>query len=247
MRKDLRGGSISHAGAQRREGTVSPAKLVVAICYLLVFPLILLYLGGDWRWLEGWLFSIIFLLICLVTLVYLYFYDPDLLNERFGSPFQEAQKPWDKVLLSFFFIDFLVWFAIMPLDARRFNWSPAFPFWLKLTGTALLAISGYILFGALKENTFAAPVVKMQKERGQKVISTGLYAIVRHPMYAGATLLFIAGPLLLGSVLGLGMGLVLIVTIAARSVGEEAMLKQELDGYGDYMKRVKWRMIPFVF
>ena len=100
---------------------------------------------------------------------------------------------------------------------------------------------------ALKENTFAAPVIKMQKERGQKVISTGLYGIVRHPMYSGATLLFIAAPLLLGSLYGLAVGLLLIITIAVRSIGEEQMLRQELDGYNDYMRRVKWRLIPFVF
>ena len=74
-----------------------------------------------------------------------------------------------------------------------------------------------------------------------------MYGVVRHPMYAGALLLFVAGPLLLGSVLGLIISLVLIVTIAVRSIGEEAMLKQELEGYSDYMKKVKWRMIPFVF
>jgi len=90
-------------------------------------------------------------------------------------------------------------------------------------------------------------VVKMQKERGQTVISTGLYAIVRHPMYAGATLLFISAPLLLGSITGLALGLVLILTIGARSVGEEAMLKEELEGYCDYMRKVKWRIIPYVF
>jgi protein-S-isoprenylcysteine O-methyltransferase Ste14 len=146
-----------------------------------------------------------------------------------------------------FFVDFLVWFAIMPLDARRFRWSPVFPLWIEIAGAVLLALSSFLVFEALKENTFAAPVVKMQKERDQKVISTGLYAIVRHPMYAGATLLFIAAPLLLGSVVGLVMGLVLIVTIAARAVGEEKMLKQELEGYSDYVKRVKWRIIPFVF
>jgi protein-S-isoprenylcysteine O-methyltransferase Ste14 len=87
----------------------------------------------------------------------------------------------------------------------------------------------------------------MQKERGQKVISSGLYGIVRHPMYAGAVLLFVSAPLLLGSVWGLALGLVLIITIAVRSLGEEAMLKEELDGYRDYMRKVKWRMIPFVF
>jgi protein-S-isoprenylcysteine O-methyltransferase Ste14 len=99
----------------------------------------------------------------------------------------------------------------------------------------------------MRENTFAAPVVKMQKERGQKVISTGMYGIIRHPMYAGAVLLFISTPLLLGSIYGLAIGLLLIVTLATRSLGEEAMLRQELDGYSDYMNKVKWRIIPFVF
>ena len=227
--------------------TVPLSKLIGSLLYLPVFPAILFFLAGEWRWIEGWVFSIIFLLMCYVILIYLYLYDPALLKERYGSPYQETQKRWDKVLLSLFFVDFLVWFAIMPLDARRFRWSPAFPFWLKAVGTLLLIVSSFILFGALKENTFAAPVVKIQKERGQRVISSGLYAIVRHPMYAGATLLFIAAPLLLGSLFGLAMGLVLIVTIAARSLGEEAMLKQELDGYSDYMRKVKWRMIPYVF
>jgi len=70
---------------------------------------------------------------------------------------------------------------------------------------------------------------------------------VRHPMYAGATLLFISAPLLLGSIIGLALGLVLILTIGARAVGEEAMLKEELEGYRDYMRKVKWRIIPYVF
>lgn len=223
------------------------SKLFWAFVYLAFFPVILFVLAGDWRWIEGLLFSIIFLLMCFSTLLYLYFYDPELLKERFGSPIQPSQKSWDKVLLSVFFVDFLVWFAIMPLDARRFHWSPVFPFWLRATGTVLLVISIVMVFEALRENTFAAPVVKMQKERGQKVIATGMYGVVRHPMYAGALLLFVAGPLLLSSVWGLIMSLILIVTIAVRSIGEEAMLKQELEGYHDYMKRVKWRMVPFIF
>lgn len=222
-------------------------KLIGSFIYLAFFPVILFFLAGDWRWIEGWVFSIIFLLMCFSTLLYLYFYDPALLKERFGSPIQQGQKSWDKVVLLFFFVDFLVWFAIMPLDARRFRWSPAFPFWLKATATALLIISIVMVFEALRENTFAAPVVKMQKERGQTVISTGMYGVVRHPMYAGALLLFVAAPLLLGSVWGLIVSLLLIATIAGRSIGEEAMLKQELEGYSDYMKNVRWRMIPFVF
>lgn len=223
------------------------SKVIGAFFYLLIFPVILFTLAGDLRWIEGWVYSIIFLSMCYSTLLYLYFYDPELLKERFGSPVQKTQKTWDKVLLLLFFVEFLVWFAIMPLDARRFGWSPPFPLWLKIAG-ALLQIGGtFLVFEALRENTFAAPVVKMQKERGQKVVSSGLYGVVRHPMYAGAVLLFVAAPLLLGSLAGFALGLVLIVTIGARAVGEEAMLRQELEGYSDYAERVKWRIVPFVF
>ena len=229
------------------DSTVPASKLVGSLFYLVAFPVILFTLAGDWRWTEGWVFCVIFMVMCYGTLVYLYFHDPALLKERFGSPIQETQKRWDKILLSLFFVEFIAWWSIMPLDARRFHWSPAFPFWVEAIGTLLLILAVYVVFEALKENTFAAPVVKMQKERGQKVVSTGLYAIVRHPMYAGAVLLFLSAPLLLGSMFGLVMGLVLIVTIGGRSLGEEAMLKAELEGYRDYMQKVKWRMIPFVF
>jgi protein-S-isoprenylcysteine O-methyltransferase Ste14 len=227
--------------------SVPLSKVIGSLFYLLLFPVILFFLAGDWRWIEGWVYSLIFLLMSYGTLVYLYFHDPALLKERFGSPIQETQKPWDKVLLSLFFVEFIVWFAIMPLDARRFGWSPVFPAWLRAIGALLQIAATYILFEAMRENTFAAPVVKMQKDRGQKVISTGLYGIVRHPMYAGVTLLCIGSPLLLGSIVGLVVGVILILTIGVRAVGEEAMLKQELDGYRAYMQRVKWRMIPYVF
>lgn len=229
------------------KATFPISRLVYTFIYLLFFPLLLLLLAGDWRWMEGWIFSTIFVLGSWATLLYLYFTDPELLKERYGSPVQREQKPWDKVLLSVFFLEFLIWFAVMPLDAKRFAWSATFPLWPRVTGMVFMVIGFYVLFAALRENTFAAPVVKMQKERGQHVIATGPYSIVRHPMYAGATLLFIGGPMLLSSNAGMVLGFVLIVTIAIRSLGEEAMLKEELPGYREYMQLVRNRIIPFLF
>lgn len=223
------------------------SRLVSSFIYLAFFSLILLFLAGDWRWFEGWLFSGIFAGGSVMTLLYLYFNDPALLNERYASPVQKEQKTWDKVLLMLFFVEFLAWFAIMPLDAKRFGWTQPYPPSVRALGTILLIAGMYGLFIALRENSFAAPVVKMQKERGQHVISTGPYALVRHPMYAGALLLFIGGPMMLSSNYGLVLGFVLTVTIAIRSVGEEAMLKEELPGYREYMRKVRWRMVPFVF
>jgi protein-S-isoprenylcysteine O-methyltransferase Ste14 len=222
-------------------------QVIFSFFYLLVFPAILLFLAGDWRWKEGWIFSIIFFVGSFATVVYLYAKDPALLDERFGSPIQKGQKLWDKIFLPIFFLGFIVWFAVMPLDAKRFGWSPEFPFWTRILGALLLIAALSILFAALKENTFAAPVVKMQSERGQKLISTGLYGVVRHPMYLGGTLLFLGTPLLLGSFYGLALGLLLTILMAMRSLGEEQMLVRELPGYNDYMKRVKWRLVPFIF
>lgn len=223
------------------------SRLLLSFVYLICFPLVFFVLAGDWRWIEGWVFVIVFFGGSCATLVYLYFADPALLNERYASPLQKEQKSWDKVLLMLFFLEFLAWFLIMPLDAKRFGWTPIFPFWLRVVGAILFALGFYLMFAALRENTFAAPVVKMQKERGQEVISTGPYANVRHPMYSGALLLFLAGPLLVSSYLGLILGILLTVTIGVRSIGEETMLKEELAGYREYMQRVRWRMIPFVF
>jgi protein-S-isoprenylcysteine O-methyltransferase Ste14 len=225
----------------------SLAQVIFSFFYLFIFPVALFLLAGDWGWTEGWLFSIIFCSMSFATVIYLYVKDPALLNERFGSPVQKAQKSWDKFLIVVFFISFVVWYVIMPLDAHRYRWSPQFPFWLKFVGFALFVVAFVVLFGAMKENTFAAPVVKMQKERGQKVISSGLYGIVRHPMYTGGTLLFVGGALLLGSLYGLVIGLLLSLMLALRSLGEEQMLIEELPGYKEYKQLVRWRLIPFVF
>src|SRR5215510_7183702 len=107
-------------------------QVIFSFFYLLMFPAILFFVSGDWRWTEGWIFSLIFCSLSYTTVIYLYVKDPALLNERFGSPIQKNQKSWDKILLSSFLIGFLVWFAIMPLDAKRFGWSPEFPAWIKI-------------------------------------------------------------------------------------------------------------------
>lgn len=222
-------------------------QLFLTGLYLLVFPALLLVLSGDWYWVEAWVFTVIYIVLCIATVVYLYFNDPALLKERYQGAFQKGQKKWDKIFLSVFVTLYFLSFVVMPLDARRFHWSPQFPFWLETAGALLLTASFLIIFEVFRENTFAAPVVRIQEERHQKVVSTGLYGVVRHPMYVGATMLFLGVPLLLGSLYGLVTGLIMTVLIAARSVGEEKALKEELPSYADYMRRVRWRLIPFIF
>ena len=102
-----------------------------------------------------------------------------------------------------------------------------------------------LLFFVFKQNTFLSATIEVQQN--QQVISHGLYGIVRHPMYTGGAMLFIGAPLLLGSIYGVVIGILLIILLAIRSIGEEKMLRQELDGYNEYMQKVKWRLMPFVF
>ena len=107
----------------------------------------------------------------------------------------------------------------------------------------LLFSSGFILW-VMRENSFAAPVIRLQTERGHRVISTGPYAIVRHPMYSGTVLFFVGAPLLLGSWWGVAMSPLLAVLFAGRIVIEERALTAGLPGYADYTARVRYRLVP---
>ena len=129
----------------------------------------------------------------------------------------------------------------MALDAVRFRWSQV-PIWVQAVGAVLIALCMYVFYLTFRENTFAAPVVKIQAERGHQVVTTGPYALVRHPMYAGALLLFIGIPLLLGSWYGLAGALVMMALLVTRIVMEERTLTNELPGYREYAARVRWRL-----
>jgi len=218
-----------------------------SIITILFFPGIVLLLSGDWRWLEGWIFGLWFAAMVLATTVYLSIYDPALLAERSRIRFDENQKTWDRyVMISIYLLAF-AWFVVMPLDARRFGWSPPFPAWLKLFGWVMLIASLYLIFLSTTENTFASTMVRIQTERQQRVITTGVYGFVRHPMYLGAVLMMFGAPFLLGSIWSLPIAIIAVMVLVGRIIGEEKMLVNELNGYVDYTKRVRYRLIPFVW
>jgi protein-S-isoprenylcysteine O-methyltransferase Ste14 len=144
------------------------------------------------------------------------------------------------------YVFFFAWLVAMPLDAVRFRWSQV-PAWLQLVGAILLLFSFYLYFLTFRENAYLSPAVRIQTERRQTVISTGPYQYVRHPMYATTIIFVIGTTLLLGSLYGLFFGLILIVAIAIRAVGEERTLRAGLPAYDEYMSKVKYRLIPYVW
>lgn len=213
---------------------------------LVVLGAILFGAAGTLDWPQAWFYLVFTAVMSFWFGAWLARHDPALLAERLGSLIQRDQKRWDKILMVFMLALWIGWLALMGLDAKRFHWSEV-PLALQITGFGLICLGGYVVWLTFKENSYAAPVIKIQKERGHLVVSTGPYAHVRHPMYAGA-LLFIAGmPLLLGSWWGFAAGAVLALLIAVRAVLEERTLAAELAGYADYAARVRYRLVPRVW
>ena len=218
-----------------------------SIITILIFPALILILSGNWLWLEGWIFSLWFDAMVLSNMMYLYWKDPALLAERSKAPGSDNQKQWDKYLIIGIYVWALVWFIIMPLDAKRFGWSPLFPVWLKVLGGVALIPALYLIYQATVENTYLSTLVRIQTDRKQHVISTGVYGFVRHPLYLGCLLMTLGAPLLLGSLYGFIIGFIGVIAVVGRIIGEENMLVNELEGYEDYKKKVKYRLVPFVW
>ncbi|MDR3536406.1 MAG: isoprenylcysteine carboxylmethyltransferase family protein [Acetobacteraceae bacterium] len=223
------------------------SRLVRGIALVVLLFGVPLFAGaGTLAWPEAWLLVALHALASIALTVRLWRHDPALLAERMKPLSQPDQPAWDRHLLRVFMGVFLVWLVAMGADAERFGWSRV-PVAVEAGGAALQIAAYAIIDQTMRANTFLAPVVKIQRERGHRVISTGPYAIVRHPMYAGAVLLFVGMPLLLGSWWGLIGAAVMIAMLAVRCVREETVLRRDLPGYEDYIARVRYRFVPGIW
>lgn len=220
------------------------ARALVQACIFIALPV---FLGaGTLAWTAGWIFVATFLIASLVWCVLLYKRDPALLQERLKGVYQPGQPFWDKAFLTIVAVAWVATLVFIGCDAKRFHWSHM-PMFVQAIGFALLLASFAGTYVVMRFNSFAAPVVRVQTERGQRVVSTGPYAIVRHPMYAAALPMLFAIPLLLGSWWGLLCAAGLASLVAARIPLEEQVLRTGLLGYDAYAARVKYRLIPHVW
>jgi protein-S-isoprenylcysteine O-methyltransferase Ste14 len=234
---------------------IKPWHIIFSVVYGLMFPAAFFVLAGDFTWIEGWIFTIILLVWSSALMIYLVKKDPELLRERLVLPIQKekkegqdiSQKRWDKPIIAILFIFFAIWIIGTPLDAKRFALSPEFPVLVKVIGALFLNSGLAIALKTLMDNPFAASLARVQKDRKQRVVSTGIYSVVRHPLYLGGILWLMGTPLLFGSLIGIGCTIGMSIFFAIRAVKEEGMLEDELGGYDEYRKKVRYRIIPFIF
>lgn len=218
--------------------------LTKAVLFLLVgmlFVGILVFLpAGTLAFPGGWLLMGVLFIPMLLMGVVMFFRAPDLLRKRLNHKEKQGEQ---KAVVSLSALMFLCSFVVSGLDFR-FGWS-AMPKWL-IVLSAVLFLAGYAMYAeVLRENAYLSRTVEVQA--GQKVISTGLYGVVRHPMYSATLLMFLSMPLILGSWWGLIIQLVYPALIVVRLQAEERLLVQELDGYAEYRQKVKHRLIPGIW
>jgi protein-S-isoprenylcysteine O-methyltransferase Ste14 len=204
---------------------------------------ILFVAAGDWSWPQGWALLGEIAVLSFAVSLWLARHDPALLEARLSAPVHRDQQPWDRIFMAAGALVFVGWLVVSALDARRFQWSFV-PLWAQALGALLIALCMILVWQTFRFNTFAAPQIRIQKDRKQRVISDGPYRIVRHPMYASALLMFVGTPLLLGSWWGLLFLPVGVIGLGIRAVGEERMLRRELSGYDHYAHKVRFRMLP---
>jgi protein-S-isoprenylcysteine O-methyltransferase Ste14 len=219
--------------------------IVHALAWFGFMGLLLFVPAGTLDWPSAWAFLVELLGLSTVTGLLLVRHDPALVAERLGPPVQKGQPTADKFLLIAILLSLAGWLVFMGFDAR-FGWSTV-PVWVQVVGALSLGLSLWIGYRAMRENSFAAPVVRIQKERGQRVVDTGPYSHVRHPLYAGALFSFIGVPLLLGSWWGLAPTPVFVLLLAARIQLEEKTLRDGLEGYDAYVARVRYRLVPLIW
>ncbi len=219
------------------------AKLLLQNTFFVVlFGALLFGSAGSLAWPAAWVFLFVSATLGPACGLWLAKTDPALLAERLRPTFQADQPAADKKFMVAFAVAALVWLIVIGLD-RRAHASDV-PFALQALGLAMYLLSTAFIMWVFRENSFAAPVVKVQAERHQRVVSSGPYAFVRHPMYSGVMLFFVGVPLLLGSWWGVAIAPVFAILFAIRARIEERALVEGLPDYADYAARVRYRLVP---
>ena len=213
------------------------SKLVLG--FLLIAALLFLP-AGTWCYVQAWVFLALMFIPMIIMGIWLYIFQPELLAKRLNNKEKEQQQ---KNVVALSGLMFIVGFVLCALD-YRFTWS-VIPLWLTIVASILFLIGYGMYVEVMRENAYLSRTIEVQE--GQQLIDTGLYGVVRHPMYTATILMFTSIPLILGSFWSLIIFAIYPLLMVLRIKNEEQVLAAGLKGYTDYQKRVKWRLLPFVW
>jgi protein-S-isoprenylcysteine O-methyltransferase Ste14 len=228
--------------------TLILAKITIKILRIVSAILVVFFLvfgsAGTFRWPEAWAFLLLYFIAVGGMLIWLKINDPELLKERMSA--KKDVKSWDKKIILVYTFLLMIMIATAGLDAVRFRWSHV-SLSLKIVGFFGFVPTFFLVFWAMNENTYLSEVVRIQKDRGHRVCTTGPYKYVRHPMYAGVILIILCLPLALGSFYALIPGSLIILLFILRTFLEDKTLQDELPGYRDYARTVRYKLIPGIW
>lgn len=213
------------------------SKLVLG--FLLIAALLFLP-AGTWCYVQAWVFLALMFIPMIIMGIWLYIFQPELLAKRLNNKEKEQQQ---RNVVALSGLMFIVGFVLCALD-YRFTWSLV-PLWLTIVASILFLIGYGMYVEVMRENAYLSRTIEVQE--GQQLIDTGLYGVVRHPMYTATILMFTSIPLILGSFWSLIIFAIYPLLMVLRIKNEEQVLAAGLKGYTDYQKRVKWRLLPFVW
>ena len=219
--------------------SLSVKALLSVIVLTAAMGAIIFVSAGTVDYWQAWIYLAVFIIVSLLTTIYLIKNDPELLKRRMrGGPLAE-RRTTQRIVMLLTSLAFIALLAVPSLD-RRFGWSTV-PLYVVIAGDTLVAIGFYFIFLVYKENTYTSATIEIAAD--QKVIDTGPYRLVRHPMYASALLYLLGTPLALGSYWGLVPFIVIVPALILRLMDEERMLTKELEGYAEYKQRVPYRLL----
>ncbi len=223
------------------QGLVGVLFQVIIVAALLLIP------AGTWNWPRAIQFLVAYGLISSVSVVLLAIFNPASLEARLEAPISKKQPIGDRVATALLIAVMIAWFVFIPIDVFRLELFAAPAFSVSVFGAAIAVAGLYIIILTFYQNEFAVPVVRDQKERGQTLVDTGLYGIIRHPMYLGLLVMFAGIGLWLESYASVIAVFIVLASLMPRILVEEKTLKNMLPGYTDYLSRVRYRLVPFVW
>lgn len=226
--------------------TLTPRVILQLLLFVVIVPFLPLLISRQWDWWEAWIYAIVCISGFVVSRALAARRHPDLLAERARMLHHEDAKPWDKTLAPLVGLGGVLIPLVAGLDAL-FGWSRGYSLPVEIAALAAI-LAGYALGSyALIENAFFSGMVRIQSDRGHRVVSSGPYRWIRHPGYAGALLVYLATPLFLDSIWTFLPALFLTVVLIIRTNLEDQTLQAGLVGYPEYARRVRYRLLPWVW